>query len=241
MSLSDSNPSDLDYQGAVIWVDCPLCGASQKTDCASMFFLGLDLVVVAVEPGKVHNRRLQKWLEFKARVVAGAKSTRRPNMQQIPRRSEPHIVSEGGGEDARIYWENRNKLSSKSRDKKTMETEFTLDMLLSFRPCQTATERVKSFLPAKISTDPESNKDLADRLIAHYRATPTCDDADCEICRRALLAHLRWLMSSVTRSWTTPEANEGAALADASINIANDQEAEHVTKIIAFIAKTVSR
>lgn len=74
-----------DHQGAVTWVDCPLCGAVRDKECASVFILGDEVFVVTPEPGKVHELRFQKWLEFKARVVAGTKSFRCPNLQQVPR------------------------------------------------------------------------------------------------------------------------------------------------------------
>ena len=101
------NETDLDHQGAIIWVWCPTCGASSKVDCTSIPILGI------LEPGKVHLERLQKWIELKKKVVAGSILDRWINIQQIPR-SEPHIISEGGSEEAAKYWENRNNL----RDKK---------------------------------------------------------------------------------------------------------------------------
>lgn len=107
--MEEAKVTDLDHQGAVIWIDCPLCGADHRIDCVSLFRLGPDWIFVATESGKVHDARMKKWLEFKAMVVAGAHSMRIPNMQQIPR-SEPYRISEGGSEEDKLYWERRNKL-----------------------------------------------------------------------------------------------------------------------------------
>ena len=79
-------PTELDHQGAVIWVSCPLCGADRGASCVSVFFLGPNLILYPPGTDKVHDMRLQKWLGFKARVVAGAKSYRIPNLQQVPRK-----------------------------------------------------------------------------------------------------------------------------------------------------------
>jgi hypothetical protein len=103
--------TDLDHQGALIWIDCPLCGSVRKVDCVSMFMLGPSLIIAAVETGKTHDARVKKWIEFKARVVAASTITRGPNMQQIPR-SEPHRISKGGSKEAAEYWENRNKMKA---------------------------------------------------------------------------------------------------------------------------------
>lgn len=102
-------PTDLDYKGAVTWVQCPMCLVDQNVECASMFMLGMFLTVAAVKPGNVHELRMKKWLELKARVAATTASYRKPNMQQLPR-SEPYKISEGGSEEAKLYWENRSKI-----------------------------------------------------------------------------------------------------------------------------------
>lgn len=78
--------TDLDHHGALIWIDCPLCSSVRNVDCASIFMLGPSLIAAFVDPGKVHEARMKKWLELKARISAGAGATRRPNMQQIPRK-----------------------------------------------------------------------------------------------------------------------------------------------------------
>lgn len=74
----------LDHEGAVIWVACPTCSAGFKQAC-HVGRIGLDIAVLAPPDGQVHAGRMSKWLEFKARVSAGAGASRRPNMQQFPR------------------------------------------------------------------------------------------------------------------------------------------------------------
>lgn len=87
--MEETKITDLDHQGAIIWVDCPLCGALCNMVCASVFCLGPDVIFCSPGPGKVHDMRMKKWLEFKARVVAGTKFSRGPNIQQVPRRVKP--------------------------------------------------------------------------------------------------------------------------------------------------------
>lgn len=84
--MEETKVTDLDHQGALIWIDCPLCSSIRNVDCASIFMLGPSLILAAVQPGKVHAARMKKWIEFKARVVAESKWVRHPNLQQIPRK-----------------------------------------------------------------------------------------------------------------------------------------------------------
>ncbi len=108
MTTTEYQPTDLDHQGAVRWVRCPMCLMDKGTECASIFMLGDVLISAFVERGKVHEFRMRDWLEHKAIVVAGAKAARNPNLQQVPR-SGSYKISEGGTKEAELYWRNRNK------------------------------------------------------------------------------------------------------------------------------------
>lgn len=69
-------------------------------------------------------------------------------------------------------------------DKKHVTIDFTIEMLDKLNPCPAGREAALAFLPAKLSTDPEENIDLACALACSERAAAGQSDA-------------RWLMSKV--------------------------------------------
>jgi hypothetical protein len=80
--------TDLDHQGAREWVRCELCQAERGEPCKAAVLGPYESPVFLCgvpESGQVHDRRMSSWLDFKARVTAGAGSSHRTPMQQFPR------------------------------------------------------------------------------------------------------------------------------------------------------------
>lgn len=89
--LTADTATELDRRGALVWVRCELCQAEPGQPCAASVVGPREaplLLCGVPEDGHVHRRRMTIWLEFKARVCAGAERFRRPNMQQMPRRAQ---------------------------------------------------------------------------------------------------------------------------------------------------------
>lgn len=120
-----------------------------------------------------------------------------------------------------------------------METTFTKDMLRSTMACLGAVKVVEPILPAQINTEPETNLEIAIKLVEQYTNTPGCNVPNCNMCRRSLMSDLRWFLDVVIPR-NDRESDAVNALYQRTFRIEErGGDVKVVAEVIALIAKIV--
>lgn len=112
-----------------------------------------------------------------------------------------------------------------------MEITVTEKMLRLLEPCRAALEVVLPLLPVQISTEPQDNLEIAERLVALYRVS----------WRRNLMADLRWFIQEVAPGDWSEEARELYMRSfDQNIHLTSFSP-QIVRDILAFVTKKLTR